>query len=216
MSNVIIPHTWVALEYPTAANFNANNTEIATKFNSYAFQLDGSKAMAGDITFTDALYDIGKSGATRPRDLFTSRNITPGGNLLLGGATVVTSAQAGEAVIGNGRNLRFQNLAGTDTVPVLGYKTVILSAADQDIALGNEIWGFAVDETGTGATVTVNYLHGVVPNLLTNQGTLIGTGVPGAAEIQIKERTGGSGLAVRAGATRVGDTFSFVYLTGGR
>lgn len=34
--------------------------------------------MAGDIIFTDATYDIGKSGATRPRDGFFSRTVTAG------------------------------------------------------------------------------------------------------------------------------------------
>lgn len=32
-----------------------------------------------DLKFTDATYDIGKTGATRPRDLFISRNATIGG-----------------------------------------------------------------------------------------------------------------------------------------
>lgn len=35
--------------------------------------------LAHDLKFTDATYDIGKSGATRPRDLFLSRNLTLGG-----------------------------------------------------------------------------------------------------------------------------------------
>ena len=49
-----------------------------------------------DLLFTDATYDIGKSGATRPRDLFTSRNATVGSDIVvsgtgphaIGGATV--------------------------------------------------------------------------------------------------------------------------------
>ena len=34
--------------------------------------------LTGDLKFTDATYDIGKSGATRPRDGFFSRNLTVG------------------------------------------------------------------------------------------------------------------------------------------
>lgn len=34
--------------------------------------------LTGDLKFTDATYDIGKSGATRPRDAFFSRNVTVG------------------------------------------------------------------------------------------------------------------------------------------
>ena len=38
-----------------------------------------------DLLFVDATYDIGKAGATRPRDLFLSRNETVGGTLLVTG-----------------------------------------------------------------------------------------------------------------------------------
>lgn len=38
----------------------------------------GAATFAGDLLFTDATYDIGKSGATRPRDGFFSRNMTIG------------------------------------------------------------------------------------------------------------------------------------------
>lgn len=44
--------------------------------------------MAGNLLFTDATYDIGASGATRPRDLFLSRNAVIGGTLSLGGNVV--------------------------------------------------------------------------------------------------------------------------------
>jgi hypothetical protein len=51
--------------------------------------------LAHDLKFTDATYDIGKSGATRPRDLFLSRNATIGGTLTVTGvpsfpATTIT------------------------------------------------------------------------------------------------------------------------------
>ena len=38
----------------------------------------GTKTLVGDLLFTDATYDIGKGGATRPRDGFFSRNLTVG------------------------------------------------------------------------------------------------------------------------------------------
>jgi hypothetical protein len=41
--------------------------------------------VAADLLFTDATYDIGKSGATRPRDIFLSRNLTIGGTTSFGG-----------------------------------------------------------------------------------------------------------------------------------
>jgi hypothetical protein len=38
-----------------------------------------------NLLFTDATYDIGATGATRPRDMFLSRNLTVGGTLTLAG-----------------------------------------------------------------------------------------------------------------------------------
>lgn len=43
-------------------------------------QIDGT-SNAGNLLFVDATYDIGASGATRPRDLFLSRNATIGNRL---------------------------------------------------------------------------------------------------------------------------------------
>jgi hypothetical protein len=41
--------------------------------------------LTGDLKFTDATYDIGKAGATRPRDGFFSRNVALGGLLTVTG-----------------------------------------------------------------------------------------------------------------------------------
>lgn len=48
---------------------------------------------ASNLLFTDATYDIGASGATRPRDLWLSRNASIGGTL---GVTGVITATAGQ------------------------------------------------------------------------------------------------------------------------
>lgn len=58
--------------------------------------------LAGDLKFTDATYDIGKAGATRPRDGFFSRHVTVGGDLTVGGqvSLVTSSALATNGVIG--------------------------------------------------------------------------------------------------------------------
>ena len=50
--------------------------------------------IAQDLLFVDATYDIGKSGASRPRDLFQSRNATIGGTLGVTGATTLSSTVA--------------------------------------------------------------------------------------------------------------------------
>lgn len=47
-----------------------------------------------DLLFTDATYDVGKAGATRPRDLFLSRNCTVGGTCAITGAATLSSTLA--------------------------------------------------------------------------------------------------------------------------
>jgi hypothetical protein len=47
--------------------------------------------LTGDLLFTDATYDIGKSGATRPRDGFFSRNLTVG-NTITASSTISTTS----------------------------------------------------------------------------------------------------------------------------
>ena len=44
-----------------------------------------------DLLFVDATYDIGKAGASRPRDFFQSRNATIGGTLGVTGAATLSS-----------------------------------------------------------------------------------------------------------------------------
>jgi len=48
-----------------------------------------------DLLFTDNTYDIGKSGATRPRDVFASRNAVIGGTLGVTGVTTLGTIGTG-------------------------------------------------------------------------------------------------------------------------
>jgi len=73
-----------------------------------------------DLKFTDATYDVGKSGATRPRDGFFSRNLVAGGGLsVTGGSTTATlsvtsnSSLAGSVFVG-GVNSSAVNSTATD------------------------------------------------------------------------------------------------------
>jgi hypothetical protein len=47
-----------------------------------------------DLLFVDATYDIGKAGATRPRDLFLSRNATVGNTLTVVGTSTLAAVGA--------------------------------------------------------------------------------------------------------------------------
>lgn len=51
----------------------------------------GTQLLTGDLTFTDATYDIGKTGATRPRDGFFSRNLVVGGAGTFSGAVAANT-----------------------------------------------------------------------------------------------------------------------------
>jgi hypothetical protein len=55
--------------------------------------------LAHDLKFTDATYDIGKSGATRPRDFFLSRNAVIGGTLLVTGVTTLGAIDVGGSTV---------------------------------------------------------------------------------------------------------------------
>ncbi len=87
---------------------NVDNTSDASKPVSTAQQtaLDAKLALAGgtmtgDLKFVDASYDIGKSGATRPRDGFFSRNVSIGGTLgVTGATTVVDMTTSGSIMLG--------------------------------------------------------------------------------------------------------------------
>lgn len=58
--------------------------------------------IAADMLFTDATYDIGKSGATRPRDFFLSRNATISGTLNVTGILTLSSVDNAVGTITSG------------------------------------------------------------------------------------------------------------------
>ena len=64
------------------------NTTIG---DSSADTLTVNSTITSNLIFTDNTYDIGASGATRPRDLFLSRNAVMGGTLGVTGATTLSS-----------------------------------------------------------------------------------------------------------------------------
>ena len=84
--------------------------------------ITGVKTHGANLLFTDNTYDIGASGATRPRDLFLSRNATIGGTLGVTGVTTLTGAVAvgdfrgtAETITATG-TVNDQALAATTTI----------------------------------------------------------------------------------------------------
>jgi hypothetical protein len=75
------------------------------------------------LLFTDATYDIGASGATRPRDMFLSRNLTVGGTLTLAGGVNLN----GNVTVGD---------AATDTLTINSTITSNLLFTDNTYDIG--------------------------------------------------------------------------------
>lgn len=69
---------------PTWASNQAITTSTAAQPN-----ITSLGTLAANLIFTDATYDIGASGATRPRDIFQSRNLVVGGTINVTGHTTL-------------------------------------------------------------------------------------------------------------------------------
>ncbi len=72
----------------TVLNTTANLSGKTVAVTENTHSITGAWTFANNLIFTDATYDIGASGATRPRDLFLSRNAIVGGTLSVTGAVV--------------------------------------------------------------------------------------------------------------------------------
>jgi hypothetical protein len=71
---------------PAAGGSATITNPYALYVNSGASYLAGVTTLGNNLLFgTDNTYDIGASGATRPRDMFLGRNLTVGGTLTLAG-----------------------------------------------------------------------------------------------------------------------------------
>ena len=151
---------------------------------------------AADILFSDALYDVGKVGATRPRDGFFSRHVTVGGKLLLG-TTQVTSASDGEVVLANAKAIREVNAAGTDTYVLIrgdngnrvfigdtsmvgiGTPATMSSAAVGDLVLAQGRYIRAANAAGTDTFGLINSANfGGTNATMVGQATVIAFGNP--------------------------------------
>ena len=89
-STLLLPNSATAnrIAYATATNTwgdSANLTFNGTTLTTTGFSNSGTSVLTGavlsNLIFTDNTYDIGASGATRPRDLFLARNLNLGGSV---------------------------------------------------------------------------------------------------------------------------------------
>jgi hypothetical protein len=116
----------MAASYPTSAKTfttKATNDSIeASHVNDLQDEVTAVETALIDtlqhgLKFTDATYDIGASGATRPRDLFLSRNLVVGGTIAPVGALTVGDLRGTEETI---------TATGTVNDQALGAATTIL------------------------------------------------------------------------------------------
>lgn len=160
--------------------------------------------MTGNLLFTDATYDIGATGATRPRDLFLSRNAVVGGTLnvtghvTLEGVTSTGATGTGLMVFGTAPTL-INAVVGTQTASdnstkaastayVDKYKGTLIgeqattSGTSKDFTLSGALTEFTVELKGVSSNGTDNWLiqlgTGGTP---TTSGYLVGSAVNGAA-----------------------------------
>lgn len=109
-----------------------------------------------DLTFTDATYDIGKTGATRPRDLFLSRNAVIGGTVAIrdtSAAYDVTLAAVSSAALTAGRTLTLDmgNVAHTLAFGTTANTITFPNAASGTVPLLNLAQTFTAAQTFTSA-----------------------------------------------------------------
>lgn len=97
---------------------------------SWGVGLTKKTVLASDLAFTDATYDIGKTGSERPRDFFLSRNTEIGGTANITGAITNGALTASRAVVTNSSKV-LTSSATTDTE--IGYVSGVTSAIQTQI-----------------------------------------------------------------------------------
>ena len=131
------------IDNTTLGATTASSARVTTLNASGAATLDGNVALGnavGDVItvpgtigsnliFTDNLYDIGASGATRPRNLFLAGAATVGGNLSVGGTLTLTGGVNlnGNVTVGD---------ASTDTLTINSTITSNLIFTDNTYDIG--------------------------------------------------------------------------------
>ena len=141
-----------------------------------------------DLLFTDNTYDIGKSGATRPRDGFFSRNTVVGGTMGVTGIATLTaqpilsSLTASIAVFTDGsKGLVSNAITGTGNVVMSASPTLTGTIGAAALTLSTPL---AVPQGGTGVATLPS------GNVLIGAGT---SDVSSTANISVAQ--GGTGVA---------------------
>lgn len=141
--------------------FNGN----VTIGNASTDTLTVTSTIVSNLIFTDATYDIGASGATRPRDLFLSRNATVGGTLAVTGVATFTAVP-----VFNGTGATTFNgdvvIAGTTPLLTIG------DAGEEDTAVlfdGNaQDYHIGLDDSSDSLVIGLGSALGTTPAITIN------------------------------------------------
>lgn len=139
--------TFTVNQVLTAAQMNQVEVNVRDHVHGSASVVNVTAlgTLTSNLIFTDATYDIGASGATRPRDMFLSRNATIGGTLDVTGISTLTGgvlmggADAG-APGGNGSfNCKHTGTSTTKKANVVGRMVTNANGADCSIQFGDGV-----------------------------------------------------------------------------
>jgi hypothetical protein len=152
-------------------NLNGN----VTVGDSSADTLTINSTITSNLIFTDNTYDIGASGATRPRNLFLAGNITAGGAQTLAGAlTVDSTTDSSSTTTGS-----IQTDGGVGIAKALFVGTTITAATlSLTNALGTASGGTGLSSfTANGVVYASSTSALATGSALTFDGTNLGVGV---------------------------------------
>jgi len=199
-SSVVVGSTYYVSATPggTTTSAPTNSRTVGVANTTSTLLLSATSAVVAslpnpitqDLLFTDATYDIGKSGASRPRDGFFSRNTAVGGTMAVTGIATLTaqpilsSLTASIAVFTDGsKGLVSNAITGTGNVVMSASPTMTGTIGAAALTLSTPL---TVASGGTGiAAITANSLMlgagtsdvtllapGTSGNVVTSNGTI--------------------------------------------
>jgi hypothetical protein len=158
-------------------NLNGNVTVGDTSADTLTI----NATITSNLIFTDNTYDIGASGATRPRNLFLAGNSTVGGNQTLTGALIVDSTTDSTSTLTG--SIQTDGGVGIAKALFVGTTTNMAGALTYGgVTLSNSV-------TGTGSMVLSTSPTLVTPALGTPSSGVV-TNLTGTASININGTVG--------------------------
>ena len=122
------------------------NADTVDGVHAAGFLAIGGGTLTGNLLFTDATYDIGASGATRPRDLYLGRNAIIGGTLDVAGLSTVAAINAsGTITASTASAITLSNASAVLTFSGATIPEILFSGATGTISSNNHLV-FQVDK----------------------------------------------------------------------